>query len=85
MGFYLSALKEAVVSEKKELVPSSAEFSMYLKMSTQGMVYRCLLLNMMLSGFPDEQKRDVLGPLVGHTLDAVVDHGLHGFLAIGKK
>jgi len=85
IGFYLSAMAEAVPADKKDMVPSPEEFMHYYKMATQGMVYRALLLNMMLSGLPEEDRRRHLGPLVGRVMDAVVDHGLFSVLAIGRK
>lgn len=85
IGFYLEALKEAVPEERKEQIPSPEEFMHYYKMATQGMIYRCLLLNMMLSGLPEESRRHHLDSLMGRVFDAVTDHGLFTVLAIGRK
>jgi hypothetical protein len=85
IGFYLAAMAAALPEEQKEAVPSLEEFTHYYKMATQGMIYRVLLLNMMLSGLPEEQRRLHLASLVERVIEAVNDHGLHTMLAIGKK
>ena len=84
IDFYLQSLCAALPTEKREMAPSLEELSAYYKMATQGRVYRCLLLNLLLSGLSAEHKKHHLEVLVARTLDACVDHGLHKVLAIGK-
>lgn len=83
--FYINTLIESLPIESKHLVPSISEFTMYYKMATQGMIYRCLLLNLLLSNLSENEKRNHLNLLVNRTLDAIEDNNLHTLLAVGKK
>jgi hypothetical protein len=82
--FYLKSLTEASSEESRRFIPSVVEFSIYFKMATQGMVYRCLLFNLMLRNAPAEVRFSQLQAIVNRTCDAIVDHGLYHLLAVGR-
>lgn len=84
-AFYLQSLREALPEDKQQSVPSEIEFKMYYKMATQGLVYRCLMFTLFLSGAGKESCRSQLGGLVRRSLAAIADHGLHAMLAVGRK
>ena len=84
VSFYLEALVAAVADEYKSRIPSVVEFSFYYKMATQGMIYRCIMFNLMMRNAPREICREQLRTLVDRTVDAAIDHSLFNLLAVGR-
>jgi hypothetical protein len=87
--FYVNLLRD-IVKERNgvasaEMVPSVEEFKMYYAMATQGIIYRCLFENYMMSqNTTKEIRRQKLAILVEKAIDAIIDHDLYRILAVGR-
>jgi hypothetical protein len=85
LACYRDAFSAAIPADNRyEFFPSEEEMYLYYKMATQGMVYRCLMLNFFLSGLSPEACRAQLCTMVTRTTLAIIDHGLHISLCIGR-
>jgi hypothetical protein len=86
LSLYLDTLvASAQEGEPRDRLPSLEEFRHYFKMAIQGMVYRCMLYNLALRHAPVDEWTRQLDALMRRTCAAILDHNLHGVLAVGKK
>lgn len=82
---YREALSSSLPQSRQyDFFPSEEELMQYYKMATQGMVYRCLNLNRILAGVSKDASRLQLHSLVTKTTLAIIDHGLHVALHVGR-
>ena len=85
LKLYRDTFESALPAEKQyDFFPSEEEMMVYYKMATQGMVYRCLNFNLILSGLSREACREQLHSLVTRTTLAIIDHELHKTLHVGR-
>lgn len=85
LKLYRDTFESSLPTEKQyDFFPSEEEMLVYYKMATQGMVYRCLNFNLILSGLSREACRDQLHSLVTRTTLAIIDHELHRTLHVGR-
>lgn len=88
--FYISQLREGVAlkmgsdSDVLLMLPSLVEFTIYYKMATQGIVYRCLAFNLFMSHLPLQYRHSQLNTVVERTCSAILDTSLYSLLAVGR-